>query len=75
MIICNCHNINHKQLENFIIQNPGCKIKDVSKKTQAGTDCGICVKTVEEILLSLGNGDYKKHNRTKLSSNNYWEHT
>ena len=76
MIICSCHNINHQKIENFIKDHHGCSLELLSQKTQAGTDCGICVTTLEEMLLALGKTRETTNNRNKNSNRhvtNYWE--
>lgn len=70
MIICSCHNIDHKKLEEFIKTQPSCDREQLCRKTKAGTDCGICLATIEEMLLALGKTQEKNHNRQK---SNYWE--
>lgn len=75
MIVCNCHNIDHREIEQAIKKYRCLSVEEVSKKTCAGTDCGICLKTVEELLLSLGNTHHKNNNKTKFSSSNFWEQT
>lgn len=72
MIICSCHNLNHHELEDFIQKNPNCTRDQISQKTKAGTDCGICVETLGEMLISLGKSKEKTNNREK---NNYWGQT
>ena len=71
MIICSCHNLNHLELEDFIKKNPHCTQAQVSQKTKAGTDCGICIETINEILISLGKSKGKNNNIDKY---NYWGH-
>ena len=75
MIICSCHNINHTELEEFLAQNPHLNAEHVSKLTKAGTDCGICFETIEEMVKVLGKAKENTNNREKNSNHqvNYWE--
>jgi bacterioferritin-associated ferredoxin len=76
MIICSCHNINHQKIEEFLKNNPKCSRELLSQKTKAGTDCGICVETLEEMIEALGNSKEKTNNRDKNQKQlnaNYWE--
>lgn len=75
MIICSCHNLNHKQLEEFVSKNPNCTQAQLSSKTKAGTDCGICLETIEEMLIALGKTSEKTNNKkkNKIHESNYWE--
>lgn len=75
MIICNCYNIDHNEIEKVIKKHNCQTVKEVSKKTCAGTDCGICLKTLEELILTLGKTKYNNNNKNNFSSTNYWEHT
>ncbi len=76
MIICSCHNINHQKIEELLKSHPQCNREFLSQKTKAGTDCGICVATLEEMLETLGNSKEKPNNREKnhpQHKSNYWE--
>lgn len=75
MIICSCHNLNHHQLEDFLRKNPQTTQDQLCQKTKAGTDCGICLETLDEMLITLGKSNEKTNNKGKIknSENNYWE--
>lgn len=64
-MLCSCKNVSKKEVVQFVQENPGITLKELSKKTKAGTGCGKCRPSLRAIIkkydgsgISIAQADY-----------------
>lgn len=45
MIVCLCHNVNHRVLDS-LVESGAASVRDVGEACGAGTDCGQCARDI-----------------------------
>jgi bacterioferritin-associated ferredoxin len=49
VIVCTCHGVNDRAVRATLLAGASCP-EDVAAMCGAGTDCGSCVRTVEDLI-------------------------
>lgn len=49
MVVCSCHGVSDKEIKRIVSEGAQ-TVRDVRRSCKAGSDCGICVCQVKELI-------------------------